>query len=356
MIFPFLFAMINKKEAEIKYLSIHFMGSPHEGIDSVFLPSPPELQEGKLKQALISFFLDNFTEPLFYKFAPVADSLEENTMFQATTACFEDDSFFHDWSLQVAKWLESQSKNHFIKPGELLIGKIDGILLHDEFFDAIAIFKIESQEPFFHFIKDKNGFDVSVEEGASIKKLDKACLILNKDRENGYTILNVDQSNRNKEAKYWKEDFLHIESLADDYHNTKQFIQLTKEFVHDRLPKQFDMDKSQQAQTMQRSLDYFQKQESFETEEYATKVFKDEKVVDAFREFKDDYESYRQVELINQFDISDQAVKKQSRVFKSVIKLDKNFHIYVHGNKNMIQKGTDDEGRKYYILYYDEEN
>ena len=348
--------MINNKEAEIKHLSIYYMGSPHEGIDSVFLPSPNKVEEGKIKQALVSFFLDNFTEPLFYKFAPLASSLEENTLYQATTACFEDDSFFQDWSLQVAKWLESQSKNHLIKPGELLISKISGVQLQDELLDAIAIFKIESQESYFHFSQDKNGFDITMQEGASIKKLDKACLIFNKDGENGFRILNVDQSNRNKEAKYWKDDFLHIESLADDYHNTKQFIQLTKEFVHDRLPKQFDLDKSQQAQTMQRSLDYFQKQESFDTDEYATRVFKDEKVVEAFREFKDDYESYRQVELFNQFDISDQAVKKQSRVFKSVIKLDKNFHIYVHGNKNMIQKGADDEGRKYYILYYDEEN
>ena len=59
---------------------------------------------------------------------------------------------------------------------------------------------------------------------------------------------------------------------------------------------------------------------------------------------------------LDAFEISDYAVKKQSRVFKSIIKLDKNFHIYVHGDKNKIEKGTDHEGRKYYILYYDDES
>ena len=49
------------------------------------------------------------------------------------------------------------------------------------------------------------------------------------------------------------------------------------------------------------------------------------------------------------------AVKKQARVFKSVLKLDKNFHIYIHGNRDLIEQGTDERGRKYYNIYYEEE-
>lgn len=54
------------------------------------------------------------------------------------------------------------------------------------------------------------------------------------------------------------------------------------------------------------------------------------------------------------FYISDNAVKKQARSFKSVIKLDKNFHIYVHGDRHMIEQGEDEKGR-YYKVYYNEE-
>ena len=53
------------------------------------------------------------------------------------------------------------------------------------------------------------------------------------------------------------------------------------------------------------------------------------------------------------FSISTSAVKYQSRVFKSVLKLDNNFHIYIHGDKELIEKGTDNDGRKYYKIYYD---
>jgi len=56
------------------------------------------------------------------------------------------------------------------------------------------------------------------------------------------------------------------------------------------------------------------------------------------------------------FEISNKAVKKQARVFKSVLKLDKNFHIYIHGDKKLIERGTDEVGRKFYKIYYEEES
>ena len=38
---------------------------------------------------------------------------------------------------------------------------------------------------------------------------------------------------------------------------------------------------------------------------------------------------------------------------KSVIKLDKNFHIYVHGGEGLIRKGYDPEtGMAFYQLYF----
>ena len=56
------------------------------------------------------------------------------------------------------------------------------------------------------------------------------------------------------------------------------------------------------------------------------------------------------------FDISGAAVKKQARTYKSVLKLDKNFHIYIHGNKDVIEKGFDEnKAMNYYKVYFKEE-
>ena len=60
-------------------------------------------------------------------------------------------------------------------------------------------------------------------------------------------------------------------------------------------------------------------------------------------------------EFADSFEISDNAVRKQSKVYKSVIKLDKNFHIYVHGDRELIEQGRDPDGRKYYKIYFNEE-
>ncbi len=79
-------------------------------------------------------------------------------------------------------------------------------------------------------------------------------------------------------------------------------------------------------------------------------------MIDSFRNFDTNYRSENEIELTDNFDISQQAVKKQARVFKSVLKLDKNFHIYIHGNRELIEQGVDEKGRKYYKIYYENES
>ena len=75
-------------------------------------------------------------------------------------------------------------------------------------------------------------------------------------------------------------------------------------------------------------------------------------MIDAFQS----YDKGGLLEVNQEFDISQQAVKRQARFFKSVLKLDKNFHVYIHGNRELIERGTDENGRKYYKLYYQEES
>ncbi|RYD70349.1 MAG: nucleoid-associated protein, partial [Sphingobacteriales bacterium] len=60
--------------------------------------------------------------------------------------------------------------------------------------------------------------------------------------------------------------------------------------------------------------------------------------------------------IADNFEIAESAVKKQARAYKSVLKLDKNFHIYIHGNKDMIEKGYDDDkSMNFYKVYFREE-
>lgn len=63
------------------------------------------------------------------------------------------------------------------------------------------------------------------------------------------------------------------------------------------------------------------------------------------------------MQLEHEFDIHRSAVRKQSKVFKSVLKLDKNFHVYIHGRRDLIERGFDEQtGKHYYKIYFDEES
>jgi len=74
-------------------------------------------------------------------------------------------------------------------------------------------------------------------------------------------------------------------------------------------------------------------------------------------DYKRNFESSRNFAIEDEFDIHLSAVKKQQRVFKSVLKLDRNFHIYIHGRRDLLERGVDEKtGKKYYKLYYDEES
>lgn len=79
-------------------------------------------------------------------------------------------------------------------------------------------------------------------------------------------------------------------------------------------------------------------------------------MIRSFRQFDQAYRSEHEMDISDSFEINAQAVRKQARVFKSVLKLDKNFHIYIHGNRDLIEQGVDEKGRKFYKIYYEEEN
>jgi len=103
-------------------------------------------------------------------------------------------------------------------------------------------------------------------------------------------------------------------------------------------------------------MKYFKEKESFDIDEFSNEVIANAEGIESFKNFKKNYEEEFDTTIADSFDISEAAVKKQSKAFKSIIKLDKNFHIYIHGNKELIEKGFDeDKSMNYYKVYFKEE-
>lgn len=347
--------MINYIESEIVSLSIHHIGSKveEEGIRTT--SNSFKIIDESLESIMRSYFLDNFKEPEYHNFTYSNGELEMNTIFNLANNIFNDNSCLHEQSVMIAKHLYEVSAHPNIRRGELMVSYINNMLVDEEMVDAIVIVKSESKDIFLQLAEQEEGYEIKSNFGINPKKIDKACIIFNTESEEGYKLCVIDKTNNGKDARYWSDDFLYIKPRPDAYHQTKNQITMTKAFIKERLAPIHDIDKTVEAEILNRSQKFFKINETFEADNYEEQVFQEEQTIKEFNAYKEDYAAERKVTINDEFDISQEAVKKQSRIFKSVLKLDKNFHIYIHGDRKLIQKGTDSEGRKFYQVFYDEE-
>ena len=167
----------------------------------------------------------------------------------------------------------------------------------------------------------------------------------------------VDNVSKGNEALYWIDDFLHVSRRNDSYTKTEKAIELCKTFINEKLPEEFAVNRAEQADMLSQSAKFFKENDSFDIDEFANEVICQPNLIDSFKSYRSDFAYERDFELPDNFDISNDAVKRKARMLKSVIKLDKNFHIYIHGNRELIERGTDPvTGMQYYKLLFKSED
>ncbi len=304
---------------------------------------------------LLKYFLTPFKPEEFFSFSH-AVSLSMNEVYTIAQRIFLDISSFIADSQQIARLLYEYSTHPKIKQGELNIALFSEAILGDEVVDAIGIFKSENDAAFIKMEESPLNFFIRHDFGFELKGIDKGCIIFNTGADTGYRILIVDNTNRSAEAVYWKDDFLQVSPVSDEYYQTNQFMGITKNFVVKKLSEDFDVSKADKIDLLNRSVEYFKEHGNFDKTQFENEVFQQDNIINSFRNFNDSWISENGMELLENFEISPQAVKKQARAFKSVLKLDKNFHIYIHGEKDLIERGTEADGRKFYKIYYTTES
>jgi hypothetical protein len=339
---------------EIKNLAIHFVGNKTN--NEVCNVSKYSLQLNETdKDLLVRYFMSPFLKPQeYFNFHHDID-ITMNEAFVCASAIFDNPETLLEQSQNLAKHLYEQSVHPKIKGGEFYTVYLNDCIIDGETVDAVGLFKSENKDTFLKVFPKGEGFEIESEKGININKLDKGCLIFNTERENGYVVAIVDNTNKGVDAQYWIDDFLHIRQRKDEYYNTQNIMSLCKHFVKDELPQQFEVSKADQVDFLNKSVKFFKEKDNFNIEEFANEVIEQPDVIEKFNQYKSVYAQEYDVDFADNFTISESAVKKQARVFKSVIKLDKNFHIYIHGDRNLIEQGEDNKG-KFYKVYYKEEN
>ncbi|MCW3072819.1 MAG: hypothetical protein JWO44_2709 [Bacteroidetes bacterium] len=342
------------QNVRLQQLAVHKTGNKSLEEDIIFSESVIELEDESTVQLLLKYFLTPFALSEAFCFFHESE-LELNETYSFVSKIFADKETLYEQSRSLAKHLYQCSDHPKIKGGELYVALFEEMMLDGQVLKAVGIFKSESKDTFMKVEQAADNFSIYGDEGINIKKLDKGCLIYETNEENGYKVYIVDNQNKFGETQYWKNDFLKVTAVSDNYHHTKDFLNITKNYVTKQLAEDFEVNKSEQIEMLNRSMQYFKKHENFVKEEFEEEVFQDPGVIKSFQKFDNVYREDHDIELEDSFEISADAVKKQARVFKSVLKLDKNFHIYIHGNKNMIEQGVEKDGRKYYKIYFEKE-
>ena len=132
---------------------------------------------------------------------------------------FDDELEFYQQSVEIAQHLFEQSNNPNIKSGELYVVHFKNCNIEEGVCNAIGIFKSETKDTFLKIVMNQNIYQLVGESGINIKKLDKACIVFNVNREQGYKACILDKTNA-KEAIYWTNDFLGLEPSDDSYFQT----------------------------------------------------------------------------------------------------------------------------------------
>lgn len=350
--------MVTFFEASLDLVAVHHVGNQSQSEFYALSEQPLEIGDGLMPQLLMQYFLPPFEKTNeVYHLSHSSGDLNLNEVYHFVSKAFEEPENFQECSRQLAKSLYEVSNHPKIKAGELYVARFSRLQMEGELLEAIGLFKSETKETFLKVQPQDGGFQLDYEENAiNINKLDKGCLIFNTQKEDGYMVVVIDHTNRGQEAVYWKDEFLKLKIRNDNFNQTNNTLSIYKYFVTQKLDDEFELSKADKIDLLNKSMKYFKDKDTFDLDEFTGEVIGNPQAIESFKTYKQQYETEFESAIPDTFEISGNAVKKQSRVYKSVLKLDRNFHIYIHGDKELIEKGFDeDKAMNYYKVYFREE-
>lgn len=342
--------MIQSNNVEIQSIGLHKVGNK-------YMDEPLELStelinlDDYIKNILVNYFLSKFN---FFELFSLSHQIDVkyNEIFSISQEIFSKGSISVVETVNLAKHLYEQSTHPKIKGGEFYIVYFKDFVVNDKNVDAIGLFKSENKDTFLKIYSRGENFEIESESGININKLDKGCLIFNTEKEDGYIVAIVDNTNKGSEAKYWTDDFLHVRPRKDSFNQTQNMLSLCKSFVS-QLPS--DNGKVEKATYMNRSVEAL-KEESVNIDTFAEQVFETPELVSEFKQYKETYQKERDIEIDDTFATASTAIKRRATGSMTTIKLDKNFDINIHGGEQYIVRGYDEErGMYYYQLFFKEE-
>jgi hypothetical protein len=346
--------MINISKSYVSNVIVHNLPK-YDEVNSPKYSHKPLPANAIVVEKILSMVSETFKLPNYWSFTHADNDFVLNPMYNYSTNLFQSSESFLTTSIKMAKLLYEKTNHPSIEGSDFFVIEIEDLILDDEIVNAILLIKMYTKSSVFDVTYSKeDGNVLNVHDGYFLDKPQKMALIINTVEDQGYKVLQY-ESSYNGPSQYWSSEFLNIKPYQGKYKFTQDVIKLTASFI--KKSNTFDEgDPLVKSEILTKSKKYLEENENFENLAYADQIFQNDEDKQSFLQYRSELSAQMSLEYPDSFEISPIAVKNQARVYKSVIKLDKNFHIYAHGDHSKISKGTEVDGRKYYKLYYENES
>lgn len=304
-------------------------------------------------EEFIKQFVENSFKTVDQKQFTYIDNLELNPVYNFVSKIFSNNELFIKQSVNLATYLYEQSLHPNIKSGEFYTILLDCIV-DNEMIEALLLLKSEHKDAFLTTDNDGKVISVKTVYGASIKNMDKGCLILNQKSEDGYIVFVVDNTNNGNDARYWTESFLHIADCCDDYHTTLSVANLCSSFIS-KMQKSEKVDYLELALAASRNNELMNQKSTIDVKKLPDLLFSSSKYKQDFNDFLQNYECMNDT-IPKTFMPKPEAIKRKSISRMNSIRLDNNFEVKILNSQAELIRGYDEEKEmSFYKLWFDKE-
>jgi hypothetical protein len=345
------------REAKVEEVFIHYSGSKANGHLPETCNEPLKLDEAILSDFFITWVTRPHRTDRVFKFRN-ANKAFKHVMHDIARNYFNKKKTLFQISQELTEHIYHQMTYPEIPEGEVVVCDIQNIHFFGKKRNALALVKIDVKEPFLMMGSEKNKNTLQAMYGLYLKKPCKSALIFFDEEVKDYFVLVHDDARYDGPgAGYWPADVLNVEPMEGNYFNTEHFLKVVRKFGDEVLTAENQIDNLDKKVFLHKNIDYFKNHTVYEPKSYEEQVLQLPELRNSFYEYARTEDPNWDQLYVRDFDISAHAIKKNQKYFKSIIKLDSNFHIYAHGRFDLVEKGFDEEkGMKYYKLYYETEH
>lgn len=247
---------------------------------------------------------------------------------------FKNSDNFLEGTIDLSKIIYERL-THLKREPRVIVAYFEGIVLDGVATNAIGIYLMKRNEVLLDYIDD----NIIAQKGTVVNK---AALIFNiKGKINGGFITACYEDD---DTIGWKNEFLNVKLVENEYSLTRYFISLIKNFIENEMPKIFDLGAHDKAKFLYKTDLFFKEAEDFNIVEFGNEVFVQPEIVEEFcKNIKEECNDAYTLE----FKIDHQAYKDKKRTLKSKMTVG-NVQLIFKGEP-VLEKKKDDRGN-YYVL------